>query len=59
MSEDDSIEQIIKGINDFTEYKPTIFNKNIIINEPNIHEQPKYYQNTEFFEITPTEIRNC
>jgi O-acetyl-ADP-ribose deacetylase (regulator of RNase III) len=59
MSEDDSIQQIINGIHDFVEYKSTIINKNIIINEPNLHEQPKYYQNTEFFEIISTEIRNC
>lgn len=30
-----------------------------IINEPNLYEQPKYYQNTEFFPIKPEEIINC
>jgi len=25
----------------------------------NLHDQPKYYQNTEFFKIKPEEIKNC
>ena len=29
------------------------------INEPNLYEQPKYYQNTEFFSIKPEEIIIC
>lgn len=39
-------------------YNPTIINENIIINEPNLLEQPKYYMNTEWFDINPTEIVN-
>lgn len=31
----------------------------ILIYEPNLYEQPKYYQNTEFFPIKPEEIINC
>ena len=58
MHEDISIEQIINGINDYHNYTPTVINQNIIINEPNLHEQPKYYQNTEFFEIKPDDIIN-
>jgi O-acetyl-ADP-ribose deacetylase (regulator of RNase III) len=59
MEEDVSIKQIIDGIKDYTEYKPKAINKNIIINEPNLYKQPKYYQNTEFFPIKPEEIVYC
>lgn len=59
MSEYDSIQQIIDGIKDYVNYKPKIINKNIIINDPNLYDQPKYYQNTEFFSIKPEEIINC
>ena len=56
MEEDISIQQIIDGIKDYIDYKPKQIYKNIIINEPNLYEQPKYYQNTEFFSIKPEEI---
>ena len=56
MDEDESIKQILDGIKDYPNYKPTQVKRNIIINEPNLHLQPKYYQNTEFFEINPNEI---
>jgi O-acetyl-ADP-ribose deacetylase (regulator of RNase III) len=59
MTEENSIQQIRDGINDYIHYKPQIINQNIIINEPNLSEQPKYYQNTEFFNIKPEEIVNC
>lgn len=59
MDVDESIKQIIKGINDYKNYKPKIINDNIIINEPNLYEQPKYYQNTEFFNINPENIIIC
>lgn len=59
MSEDSSIQQIMDGIKDFIYYKPNIINKNIIINEPNLHQQPKYYQNTEFFQIKAEDIILC
>ena len=59
MEEDVSIQQIIDGIKDYIHYKPKVINKNIIINEPNLYDQPKYYQNTEFFSIKPGEIINC
>lgn len=58
MDEDESIKQIIKGINDYKNYKPNIINENIIMYEPNLNEQPKYYQNTEFFNVNPKEIIN-
>jgi hypothetical protein len=59
MTEENSIQQIRDGINDYIHYNPLIINQNIIINEPNLSEQPKYYQNTEFFDIKPEEIVNC
>lgn len=59
MDEDISIKQIINGIKDYIYYKPNIINQNIIINEPNLYEQPKYYQNSEFFNIKPQDIINC
>jgi hypothetical protein len=57
--EDVSIHQIISGIKDYINYNPKVVNENIIINEPNLYDQPKYYQNTEFFPINPEEIVNC
>lgn len=54
-----SVKQIIKGIDDYKNYKPNIYNENIIINEPNLLQQPKYYQNTEWFNIHPSEILLC
>ena len=59
MDEDTSIQQIMDGIRDFKTYKPKILNKDIIVNEPNLYDQPKYYQNTEFFDINPSEIIHC
>ena len=59
MSEDNSIQQIIEGICDYSYYKPVCINKNIIIKEANLYDQPRYYQNTEFFSIKPDEIVNC
>ena len=59
MDEDTSIRQIIEGITDYRGYEPRIYNENIIINEPNLLEQPKYYQNLEFFPIRAEEIINC
>ena len=57
MDIDKSINQILKGIKDYKNYKPEkIINENIIINEPNLEEQPKYYQNTEFFNIDVNDI---
>jgi O-acetyl-ADP-ribose deacetylase (regulator of RNase III) len=59
MEEDVSIHQIISGIKDYINYNPKVVNENIIINEPNLYDQPKYYQNTEFFTIKPEEIIKC
>jgi len=59
MEEDVSIQQILEGIRDYANYEPTHVSRNIIIHEPNLYDQPKYYQNTEFFPIKPEEIVNC
>lgn len=59
MEEDVSIQQIIDGINDYIHYKPQKIYQNIIIHEPNLYDQPKYYQNTEFFSVKPGEIIHC
>ena len=59
MEEDVSIQQMIDGIKNYKNYKPQHITKNIIINEPNLNEQPKYYQNTEFFNIKAEDIVRC
>ena len=59
MKEDVSIQQIIDGIKDYIHYSPKLIYKDIIINEPNLYDQPKYYQNTEFFHVKPEEIIKC
>jgi O-acetyl-ADP-ribose deacetylase (regulator of RNase III) len=56
MDENESIKQIMAGIDDYKNYRPIIINKNTIINEPNLHSQPKYYQNSEWFAIKSDEI---
>lgn len=48
MKEEDSIKQIINGINQYSTYRPSIIKTNIIINEPNLNDQPKIYENTEW-----------
>ena len=59
MSEENSVEQMLKGIRDYKNYKPTASNPFIIINEPTLDQQPKYYQNTEFFKIEPKDLVYC
>ncbi len=59
MDEVESITQIYKGIDDYLTYAPKIIDGNCIVKEPNLHEQPKYYQNTEFLTINPGDIVNC
>lgn len=56
MDEEESIAQILKGIEDYKKYSPKTVNQNIIIHEPNLKEQPKYYQNSEWFTIDPSQI---
>lgn len=60
MDEDESIKQIMEGIADYKNYTAAkIVDKYTVVHEPNLHEQPKYYQNTEFFTIPVGEIINC
>lgn len=56
MEIDISINQILKAINNYKNYKPTIINNNVIINEPNLYEQPKYYENISWLDITPDNL---
>jgi O-acetyl-ADP-ribose deacetylase (regulator of RNase III) len=56
MNELQSINQILKAINSFKSYTPLTINKDTIILEANLHEQPKIYQNTEWFSIDNREI---
>ncbi len=56
MSVDESIAQILDGIRDYQKYNPVIINNNIILCEPNLQEQPKYYQNSEWFDIDVKDI---
>jgi O-acetyl-ADP-ribose deacetylase (regulator of RNase III) len=59
MDESESIRQIMLGIENYKYYSPRIVDKNTIVREPNLEEQPKYYQNTEFFSISPNELVRC
>ncbi|NDA64725.1 MAG: hypothetical protein EBX50_22260 [Chitinophagia bacterium] len=61
MSEEESIQQILDGIRDFKQYIPTRVDstRGIVLHEANLFEQPKLYQNTEFFHISPSEIQRC
>ena len=63
MDEDESIQQILQGIREYMNYQPTYkSNENgkiIVLAEPNLGEQPKYYQNTEWLDIQPSEIIKC
>lgn len=57
MSYETSLNQILKGIEDYKDYKPQLVkNEWVILNQPNLMEQPKYYQNTEWFTVKPEEI---
>lgn len=59
MDEDVSFQQMMEGIRDYTTYTPQYTNDNIVIHEPNLYQQPPYYQNTEFFSIRPEDIVRC
>ncbi len=56
MSVDESINQILDGIRDYKKYTPICINENIILCEPNLQLQPKYYQNSEWFDIDVKDI---
>jgi O-acetyl-ADP-ribose deacetylase (regulator of RNase III) len=57
MTEEESIKQIMSGIEDYKSYNPKIVNSDIVIKEPNLNEQPKYYENTEWIKIEPKDIK--
>lgn len=56
MSEEESISQILRGIKDYPTYAPTRCEGAFVFKEPNLLEQPKLYQNTEWFPIDPKEL---
>jgi hypothetical protein len=58
MDESDSINQILLAFDNYKNYNPKIINDFIIINEPNLNHQPKYYQNSEWFAINPNQIEH-
>ncbi len=57
MDVDESINQILEGIKDYPRYKPNKIHHNIILCEPNLLKQPKYYQNTEWFDVNIQDIQ--
>jgi len=62
MSESESLQQILDGIRDYQNYQtqyPMQISDKVILAEPNLAEQPKYYQNTEWINIPPNEIQKC
>lgn len=58
MSVKKSIVQTLKAINNYEKYNPFIVNNNIILNEPTLRQQPKIYQNTEWFPISSYELKH-
>lgn len=56
MTSKQSTMQIIKAIQDYRKYDPVCINNKIVLKEPNLDEQPKYYQNTEWIDIPANEI---
>lgn len=59
MSEQESLNQILAAICDYRNYRPQHKSETVILAEPNLGEQPKYYQNTEWIDISPNEIQKC
>jgi len=56
LSPDNAVSQIIQGLQNFNNYIPEYIDTDVIICEPNLQEQPKYQQNSEWFHIQPNEI---
>ena len=56
MSEEESVRQILQGFDDYHLYNANRINNDIIVKEPNLTEQPKYYHNTEWFNIDIKDI---
>ena len=58
MDVETSVQQILDGIRDFHSYTPTkVPDNRAVVLEPNLLDQPKYYQNTEWFDIEPGTIK--
>lgn len=56
MSIEESYEQVDNAVNDYKNYIPEKITDNMILNEPNLLEQPKFYENMEFLDINPAEV---
>ena len=56
MSEEESVKQILQGINDYVNYVPDVITSTLVFAEPNLLTQPKLYQNTEWFPIRPEDF---
>jgi hypothetical protein len=56
MNEQTSINQILAGIEHYDLYDPFVVDKNVIVLQPNLFEQPKLYQNKEWFLIKAEDI---
>jgi O-acetyl-ADP-ribose deacetylase (regulator of RNase III) len=48
--------QICEAIADYTSYGPSRVSPEIVVHEPNLDEQPPYYQNTEWRAIDPRTV---
>ena len=58
MSVKKSLDQFTRACADFQNYKPSIQKPFDIIHEPNLDEQPNYYENTAFKDIKPQDIQD-
>lgn len=56
MTEEESVKQILQGFNDYHLYDANRVDRDVIMKEPNLMEQPKYYQNTEWCKIDIKDI---
>jgi len=62
MYDDESFNQIMRGINDYKTYGQYVdleksdFKNGLVIAEPNLEQQPKYYCNTEFIKMNISEM---
>lgn len=61
MSPSDSFNQIMCGLEKYNQYIPEYVNTeyHVLICEPNLQQQPKFYQNTEWINIDQNEIVKC
>lgn len=55
MSPEQVVRQIHQAVLDFRDYTPTYTDKHTVIHEPNLLEQPRLYQNTEWFDLSVME----